>query len=437
MKKPTRIEPATGKLGVLLPGMGAVGTTFVAGCLLARRGIAQPIGSLTQMGTIRLGKRTDGRNPLIKELLPLADLDDLVFGGWDLFPDDAYTAAREAEVLSPTHLDAIQDELSAIKPMEAVFFPEYVRKLRGENVKKATDKMELAEGVREDIRRFKRDNGLERCVAVWCGSTEVHREPSEVHRSLEAFEKGLRESHDGISPSQVYAYACLQEGVGYANGAPNLTVEIPALLELARERQVPVSGKDFKTGQTLMKTILAPGLRARMLGIRGWFSTNILGNRDGEVLDDPESFRTKEVSKLGVLETILHPELHPELYGDMYHKVRIEYYPPRGDQKEGWDNLDIVGWLGYPMQIKIDFLCRDSILAAPIVLDLALFHDLAQRAGLSGIQEWLSFYYKSPMCAPGLYPENDLFAQLMKMKNMLRWMKDEDLITHLGHEYYD
>ncbi len=437
MKKPSQIRSAAGKLGILLPGMGAVGTTFVAGCLLARKGIAQPFGSLTQMGTIRLGKRTAGRSPLIKELVSLASLDDLVFGGWDLFADDAYTAACEAEVLSKEHLAAIREELSAIRPMEAVFFPEFVRKLRGEHVKKQTNKMELAEAVREDIRRFREANGLERCVAVWCGSTEVHREPTEVHASLAAFERGLRESDPAISPSQVYAYACLQEDVGYANGAPNLTVDVPALLELARERSIPVSGKDFKTGQTLMKTIIAPGLRARMLGIRGWFSTNILGNRDGEVLDDPESFKTKEASKLGVLETILQPELHADLYGDMYHKVRIEYYPPRGDQKEGWDNLDIFGWLGYPMQIKVDFLCRDSILAAPIVLDLALFTDLAQRAGLSGIQEWLSFYYKSPMHAPGLYPENDLFAQLMKLKNMLRWMNDEDLITHLGHEYYD
>ena len=437
MKKPSEIKPATGKLGVLLPGMGAVGTTFVAGCLLARRGLAPPVGALTQMGTIRLGKRTDGRSPLIRDFVPLSSLDDLVFGGWDLFTDDAYSAASHAEVLSRDHLDAVRDELERVRPMEAVFFPEFVRKLRGENVKKQTNKMELAEAVRDDIRRFKEAHGLERAVAVWCGSTEVHREPTEVHQSIAAFEAGLSRSDGAISPSQVYAYACLMEGVPYANGAPNLTVDVPALLELARERSVPVSGKDFKTGQTLMKTIIAPGLRARMLGIRGWFSTNILGNRDGEVLDDPESFKSKEVSKLGVLETILQPELHPDLYGEMYHKVRIEYYPPRGDQKEGWDNLDIFGWLGYPMQIKIDFLCRDSILAAPIVLDLALFMDLAQRAGLSGIQEWLSFYYKSPQHAPGLYPENDLFVQLVKMKNMLRWLKDEDLITHLGHEYYD
>ncbi|MDH5492888.1 MAG: inositol-3-phosphate synthase, partial [Myxococcales bacterium] len=414
-----------------------VGTTFIAGCLLARRGLAKPFGSITQNGTIRLGKRTDGRTPRIDEFVPLAKLDDLVFGGWDLFKDDAHQAATNADVLSRDHLDAIRDELQAIRPMEAVFFPEFVKRLRGENVKKATGKMELAEAVREDIRRFKRDNGLERCVMVWCGSTEVHREPTEVHATLANFEEGLRRDDPAISPSQIYCYASLQEGVGYANGAPHLTGDVPAMLELARERCVPLCGKDFKTGQTLMKTLLAPGLRSRMLGIRGWFSTNILGNRDGEVLDDPESFKSKEVSKLGVLETILQPHLHPDLYGDMYHKVRINYYPPRGDQKEGWDNIDIFGWLGYPMQIKIDFLCRDSILAAPLVLDLALFMDLAQRAGMSGIQEWLSFYFKSPITAPGLYPENDLFVQQVKLKNMLRWIKGEDLITHLGHEYYD
>jgi myo-inositol-1-phosphate synthase len=437
MKKPANIAPATGKLGVLLPGMGAVATTFIAGTMLARRGLAQPFGSLTQLGHIRLGKRTDNQQPLIKDFVPLAKLDDIVFGGWDLFHDDAYTAACNAEVLTRDHLDAIKDELSAVKPMAAVFFPEFVKRLRGENVKKQTNKAELAEAVRQDIRDFKKKNGVERCVAVWCGSTEVHHEATTVHSSLKNFEEGLKNSDPSISPSMVYAYALLKEGVGYANGAPNLTTDIPALIELAREMGVPVSGKDFKTGQTLMKTLLAPGLKSRMLGIRGWFSTNILGNRDGEVLDDPDSFKSKEVSKLGVLETILQPEMYPELYGNMYHKVRIEYYPPRGDQKEGWDNIDIYGWLGYPMQIKIDFLCRDSILAAPIVLDLALFMDLAQRAGWSGIQEWLSFYYKSPMTAPGLYPENDLFIQLMKLKNSLRWMMNQDLITHLGHEYYD
>ena len=437
MQQPKQIKEATGKLGVLLPGMGAVGTTFIAGCLLARRNLAPPVGSLTQMGTIRLGKRTDARAPLIKEFVPLSSLDDLVFGGWDLFPDNAYEAARTAEVLTPEHLSLVREELEQIKPMPAVFFPEFVKRLRGENVKPGNDKWQLAEAVREDIRRFKKDNGLDRAVAVWCGSTEVHSEPVEVHATLASFERGLKESHPAISPSMIYAYACLMEDVGFCNGAPNLTVDIGAIRELAHQRKLPISGKDFKTGQTLMKTILAPGLRQRMLGIRGWFSTNILGNRDGEVLDDPDSFKSKEVSKLGVLETILQPELHPTLYGNMYHKVRIEYYPPRGDQKEGWDNLDIFGWLGYPMQIKIDFLCRDSILAAPIVLDLALFTDLAQRAGLSGVQEWLSFYYKSPMTAPGLYAENDLFVQGMKLKNMLRWMKGESLITHLGHEYYD
>ena len=437
MKKPVKIPKAEGRLGVLLPGMGAVGTTFIAGCLLARKGLAEPIGSLTQMGTIRLGKRTDGRSPKISELVSLAKLDDLVFGGWDLFPVSAYEAAKEADVLKREHLDAIKDELEAIRPMPAVFFPEFVKRLRGENVKTQTNKMELAEAVRQDIRDFIKNNGLDRAVAVWCGSTEVYREPTEVHASLSAFEQGLRDSSPDISPSQVYAWACLKEGVPYTNGAPHLTTEADALLELARETRTPVCGKDFKTGQTLMKTLIAPGLRARMIGIQGWFSTNILGNRDGEVLDDPDSFKSKEVSKLGVLETILQPELHPKLYGNMYHKVRINYYPPRGDQKEGWDNIDIFGWLGYPMQIKVDFLCRDSILAAPLVLDLALFMDLAKRAEMSGIQEWLSFYFKAPMTAPGLYPENDLFVQLMKMKNMLRWMNNEDLITHLGHEYYD
>jgi myo-inositol-1-phosphate synthase len=437
MKRPDRIAPAEGKLGVLLPGMGAVATTFIAGCMLARRQLALPIGSLTEIGHIRLGKRTDNREPLIRDFVPLASLDDLVFGGWDLFKDDAYTAAKNAEVLSNEHLALIKDELSQVKPMPAVFFPEFVKRLRGENVKTSTSKRELAEAVRQDVRDFKAKNGLSRCVAVWCGSTEVHHEPTDVHQSIAAFEAGLDANDPHISPSMIYAYGLIQEGVGYANGAPNLTIDIPALRDLARDRGVPISGKDFKTGQTLMKTILAPGLKSRMLGIRGWFSTNILGNRDGEVLDDPDSFKSKEVSKLGVLETILQPEKYQQLYGDMYHKVRIEYYPPRGDQKEGWDNIDIVGWLGYPMQIKIDFLCRDSILAAPIVLDLVRFMDLAQRAGFSGVQEWLSFYYKSPMTAPGLYPENDLFIQLMKLKNILRWMMGETLITHVGHEYYD
>lgn len=437
MKQPQSIQAPEGKLGILLPGMGAVGTTFIAGVMLSRRGLAEPIGSLTQMGTIRLGKRTDKKSPKISDFVPLYDLKNLVFGGWDLFADNAYEAAKNADVLSTAHLDAIRDELSAVKPMNAVFFPEYVKKLRGEHVKSQSNKWELAEAVREDIRNFKKQHGLSRAVAVWCGSTEVHHEAKDVHQTLAKFVDGLKKNDPSISPSMIYAYACLEECVPYANGAPNLTTDVPALIELSREKHVPVSGKDFKTGQTLMKTILAPGLKSRLLGINGWFSTNILGNRDGEVLDDPDSFKSKEVSKLGVLETILQPELYPSLYGEMYHKVRIEYYPPRGDQKEGWDNIDIKGWLGYPMQIKIDFLCRDSILAAPIVLDLALFSDLAARAGMSGIQEWLSFYYKSPMHAPGLYPENDLFIQLMKLKNTLRWIKGEPMITHLGQEYYD
>ncbi len=437
MKRPEEIRPASGKLGILLPGMGAVGTTFIAGCMLARKGIAKPFGSLTQMGTIRIGKRTDGQSPRIKDFLPLAQLDDIVFGGWDLFHDNALEAARNAAVLSNDHLDAIADELAAVKPMPAVFFPEFVKRLRGENVKTQTNKMELAEAVRQDIRDFKKNNGLDRAVAVWCGSTEVHREPTDVHSSIEKFEAGLRASDPAISPSQVYCYACLKEEVGYANGAPNLTEDLPVMLELSKLTGAPLSGKDFKTGQTLMKTILAPGIRARQLGIRGWFSTNILGNRDGEVLEDPESFKSKEVSKLGVLETILQPEVQPELYGDMYHAVRINYYPPRGDEKEGWDNIDIFGWLGYPMQIKINFLCRDSILAAPLALDLALLMDLGQRAGMSGIQEWLSFYYKSPATAPGLYPENNLFVQQAKLKNTMRWIMGEELITHLGNEYYD
>ncbi len=437
MRKPARIEPAEGRLGVLLPGMGAVATTFMAGVMLARRGLARPFGSLTQMGTIRLGRRDEGRSPLIRDFVPLASLDDIVFGGWDLFPVNAYEAAIEADVLSASHLAAVEDELSTVTPWPAVFFPEYVRRLRGEHVKKERGRRELVEAVREDIRRFKRDHGVSRCVAVWCGSTEVLNPPAPIHASVKAFESALDRDDPAISPSMIYAYACLSEGVAFANGAPNLSVDTGALTDLAREMRVPISGKDFKTGQTFMKTLIAPGLRARMLGIRGWFSTNILGNRDGEVLDDPLSFRSKEATKLGVLETILQPHLHPELYGDMHHKVCIEYYPPRGDQKEGWDNIDLFGWLGYPMQLKVDFLCRDSVLAAPIVLDLALFSDLAARAGLAGIQEWLSFYYKCPMTAPGLYPENDLFVQLVKMKNMLRWLRDEPLITHLGQEYYD
>src|SRR5690349_2584967 len=437
MKAPQQLTPPNGKLAVFLPGLGAVATTFVAGCMLARTGKALPIGSLTQMGTIRLGKRTDNRVPKISEFLPLAQLGDLEFAGWDLFPEDAYESAAHAKVLEPRHLDQVKAELSRVKPMPAVFYPEYVKRLHGTHTKQRASKADMVEAVREDIRQTLKSTGASRGVAVWCGSTEVYIEPSAVHQSIQSFEQGLLRSDPQISSSQIYAWACLREGVPYANGAPNLEVDFPAAHALARKTQTPIAGKDFKTGQTLMKTILAPGLKARLLGLRGWFSTNILGNRDGEVLDDPDNFKTKEVSKLGVLEHILQPSTYPELYGDVYHKVTINYYPPRGDAKEGWDNLDIVGWLGYPMQIKVNFLCRDSILAAPLVLDLALFMDLAKRAGFRGVQEWLSFYFKSPMTAEKLYPEHDLFIQSMKLKNTLRWMMGEELITHLGNEYYD
>jgi myo-inositol-1-phosphate synthase len=438
VKKPNEIKPAEGKLGVLLPGFGAVATTFVAGVEAARRGIAEPIGSLTQMNTIRLGKRTDNNTPLIKDLVPLSELEDLVFGAWDPIPDNGYESAVNAGVLhKENHLDPIKDFLSAIKPMPAAFDTNYVKKLDGPNVKTGDTKKEFAEQLREDIRNFKAEHGCDRLVMVWCGSTEVYIRPGEVHASIEAFEKGMEENHPDIAPSQLYAYAAIMEGVPYANGAPNLSADSAALEALAKREGVPIAGKDFKTGQTLMKTILAPGFKTRMLGMSGWFSTNILGNRDGEVLDDPESFKSKEVSKLGVLENILQPEMYPSLYGDLYHKVRINYYPPRGDNKEGWDNIDIFGWMGYGMQIKVDFLCRDSILAAPIVLDLALFLDLAGRAGLSGIQEWLSFYFKSPQTAPGLYAEHDIFIQHWKLKNTLRWLVGEEMVTHLGVEYYD
>jgi myo-inositol-1-phosphate synthase len=431
------LRPADGKLAVLLPGLGAVSTTFIAGCLLVRKGLKKPIGSLTQLGTIRLGKRTEQRNPKLSEFIPLAALEDVCFAGWDIVPDDAHEAARHADVLNREDLAAVKDELAAIKPMPGVFYPEYVKRLRGTHVKKGSSKADLVEQGRQDIRDVLQREGASRAVAVWCGSTEIYLEAGPAHQSPAAFEKALLADDPSISNSQIYAWACIKEGVPFANGAPNLTVDLPCMVELAREHFVPLAGKDFKTGQTLMKTILAPGLKARMLGLSGWFSTNILGNRDGEVLDDPENFKTKEVSKLGVLESILQPHLNPELYGNVYHKVRINYYPPRGDAKEGWDNIDIKGWLDYPMQIKVDFLCRDSILAAPIVLDLALFLDFAKRAHLRGIQEWLSFYFKSPMTAPGLYPEHDLFIQLTKLKNTLRGLMGETLITHEGREYYE
>ena len=437
MEKPAKIASPRGKLGVLLPGMGAVSTTFMAGVELVRKGQAQPVGSLTQLGTIRLGKRTDNNSPLIKKFVPLADLDDLVFGGWDLFKDNAYEAAAKAGVLSKEHLGLVKPFLSKIKPMRAAFDKEYVKKLDGTYVKKAKNKYELALQIKEDIANFKKTSRASRLVTCWCGSTEVFIRPEDVHSTPEKLVEAMKSNHPAIAPSMLYAWASVTSGVPFANGAPNLTVDIPAIQKLALDHNVAICGKDFKTGQTLMKTVLAPAFKARMLGLEGWYSTNILGNRDGEVLDDPGSFKTKEESKLGALEYILQPQLYPQLYGKIHHKVRINYYPPRGDNKEGWDNIDIFGWLNYPMQIKVDFLCRDSILAAPIVLDLVIFLDLAQRAGFRGIQEWLSFYFKSPMTSAELYPEHDLFIQSMKLKNTLRWMMGEELITHLGQEYYD
>ena len=437
MRRLSAIAPPKGKLGVLTVGMGAVATTFMAGVDLIRRKKAQPVGSLTQLGTIRLGKRTDRRTPSIQDFVPLEKLENIVFGGWDIFPDTAYEAAKNAAVLGPEHLAEVKKFLSKIRPMKAAFDQNYVKRLTGTHVKKAKTKYDLALQIKDDIKNFQKKKGVSRTVVIWCGSTEIFLKPHAVYATPETFVAAMKANHAAIAPSMLYAWAAITSGVPFANGAPNLTVDVPALTELARQHGVPICGKDFKTGQTLMKTILAPGFKARLLGMNGWFSTNILGNRDGEVLDDPESFKTKEESKLGVLEYILQPKLYPDLYGKIHHKVRINYYPPRGDNKEGWDNIDIFGWLGYPMQIKVDFLCRDSILAAPIVLDLVLFLDLAQRAGMRGIQEWLSFYFKSPMTAPELYPEHDLFIQSMKLKNTLRWMMGEDLITHLGQEYYD
>jgi myo-inositol-1-phosphate synthase len=437
VKTQVNIKEASGKLGVMLVGMGAVSTTTIAGVLAIRRGLAKPIGSLTQMGTVRLGKRTEGRSPSIREFVPLSSLDDIVFGGWDIFEDNSYEAAKTAGVLSKELLEQIRPELEQIRPWPAVFDRQYVKRLDGPNVKKGRNKRDLAEQLREDIRRFKGEHRLERLVMVWCGSTEIYLTESPAHASIEAFEKALEANDPSIPSSMVYAYAAIKEGIPYANGAPNLSADVPALIQLAGETRSPIAGKDLKTGQTLIKTVIAPGLKARLLGVEGWYSTNILGNRDGEVLDDPESFKSKEETKKSVLDFILQPNLYPDLYKELCHVVRINYYPPRGDNKEGWDNIDIFGWLGYPMQLKINFLCRDSILAAPIVLDVALFLDLAKRAGMYGIQEWLSFYFKAPMHAPGLYPEHDLFIQLMKLKNTLRHLKGEELITHLGLEYYD
>jgi myo-inositol-1-phosphate synthase len=437
VKTPADIAPVRGKLGVLLVGLGAVSTTTIAGVAAIRKGLAPPIGSLTQMGAIRLGRRTENRSPKIKDFVPLASIDDIVFAGWDIFEEDCYAAARTAGVLEPSLLDQVRDELEAVRPMPAVFDQRYVKRLNGPNVKKGRNKRDLADQLIADIRGFKAAHGLDRMVMVWCGSTEVFMKEGPVHQSLDAFERGLEAGDEAIPSSMIYAYAALKEGIPFANAAPNLTADVPAMLELAAQTGAPVAGNDMKTGQTLIKTVIAPGLKARLLGVRGWYSTNILGNRDGEVLDDPESFKTKEESKKSALDYIFQPQLYPELYKDLSHVVRINYYPPRGDNKEGWDNIDLVGWLGYPMQLKINFLCRDSILAAPIVLDAALFLDLAKRAGMSGIQEWLSFYFKAPMHAPEVYPEHDLFIQLMKLKNTLRYLMGEELITHLGLEYYD
>ncbi len=432
-----KISKAQGKLGILLPGLGAVSTTFIAGVLLSRKKGLTPIGSLTQMQTIRLGKRNEKESPLIKDFVPLASMSDLEFAAWDILPDNAYEAALNAGVLTKEHINQVKDELQEIKPMKAVFDKAFVKNIDGPNIKKGKNKLELANQLREDIRAFKKQKNLSRMVMIWCASTEVYSEPQQVHSSVKSFEKGLAENDPAISPSMIYAYASIMEGIPYVNGAPHTTLDIPALTELAKSKKVPIAGKDFKTGQTLMKTAVAPMLKNRMLGVKGWFSTNILGNRDGLVLDDKGSFKSKEMSKKSVLDYVLQPDQYPDLYKDLFHKIRIEYYPPKNDDKEGWDNIDIFGWLGYPMQIKINFLCKDSILAAPILLDLALFMDLAQRAGMSGCQEWLSFYFKAPMHAPSLYPEHDLSIQHIKLKNTLRYLVGEELITHLGIEYYD
>ncbi|NLI81467.1 MAG: inositol-3-phosphate synthase [Deltaproteobacteria bacterium] len=437
LKRKEQIEKPEGRLGVLVPGLGgAVSTTFIAGVELVRRGIAEPVGSLTQLGTIRLGKRFEHRVPRIKEFIPLASLDDLVFGGWDIYEANAYEAAMYARVLSRDHMEAIKGFLSGIVPMKAAFSRQFVKNLDGVHVKPGGDLRQHVEALKEDIRRFREDHQLDRCVMIWCGSTEVHLQVEDIHQSPQSLRRAVDQNHPHVAPSMLYAMAALESGVPFINGAPNLTVDIPAMVQMAREHNIPIAGKDFKTGQTLMKTILAPGLKARMLGLEGWYSTNILGNRDGLVLDDKDSFKTKEESKLSVLEYILQPQLYPSLYKNYYHKVTINYYPPRGDNKEGWDCVDIFGWLGYPMQIKVDFLCRDSILAAPLILDLVLFMDLAQRVGMSGIQEWLSFYFKSPMHKSNLYPEYDLFIQLMKLKNTLRYLMGEEQITHFGLDYY-
>ena len=431
------IRPADGKLMMFIPGMGAITTTILAGIFNIRKGLSKPIGSVTQMGHIRLGKRTDKRSPLIKDFVPLTSIENIEFAGWDIFEDDMYEAAVKADVVLPKHLEPIKEEMKAIKPMKAVFYHDWVKNLDGKHVKKGKNHMDLAKQLMDDMKKCMAEKGCTRAVVVWNASTEAYHKPCEIHESLEAFEKAMNENHPEVAPSQIYAYAALKMGFPFVNGSPNYAVDNKAIQELANKNKVPIAGKDWKTGQTLMKTILGPGLKTRMLGLAGWFSTNILGNRDGEVLDNPENFKSKEVSKLSVLDTILEPENYPDLYGKYYHKVRINYYPPRGDAKEAWDNIDIFGWLDMPMQIKINFLCRDSILAAPVCLDTVLFIDLASRAGFYGIQEWMSFYFKSPMVGEGLYPEHDIFIQQTKLKNTLRHMMGEELITHLGNEYYD
>ncbi|MCF6364856.1 MAG: inositol-3-phosphate synthase [Bacteroidales bacterium] len=437
MNTKQNVTKPVGKLGVLTPGLGAVSTTFMAGVFAARKGLGKPIGSIAEMGKIRLGKRTENKNPNVKDFVPLASMDDMVFGGWDIFSENTYDAAMRAGVLDKNLLYNLKDEMSAVKPMSAVFDHDFVKNIDGKNIKHEKTKMDSANALIADIKQFKTENNCDRMVMIWCASTEVYTEESEIHQTIEKFEKALKENHPAISPSMIYAYASIKSGVPFANGAPNLTIDIPAIIELSKQLNVPIAGKDFKTGQTLMKTILGPGLKTRLLGIDGWFSTNILGNRDGEVLDDAGAFKTKEVSKLSVLDSILEPEQYPELYKNMYHKVRINYYPPKGDDKESWDNIDIFGWLGYKMQIKVNFLCKDSILAAPVVLDLALFMDLAQRSEMSGIQEWLSFYFKSPQTVKGLEPIHDIFLQKIKFENTLRHIMGETLITHLGLDYYE
>jgi myo-inositol-1-phosphate synthase len=410
------VSPATGKLAVLMPGLGAVATTFIAGVDAILNGRTAPIGSYALMGHLPEGDQLT----LVRDAVPLVGLENMVFGGWDIYEGTAYDTARQSAVLSKEDLEAARGALESVRPMKAVFDVEYVRNIDGPNVKKDGTKWDFAESLVQDIKNFMATNGCERAVGVWCASTERYIEVGPVHRTIEAFEAGLKENHPDIAPSMIYAYAFIKAGVPLANGAPNLALDLPCIVDYAKKEGVAIAGKDFKTGQTLMKTMISPGIAARMIGVHGWYSTNILGNTDGAVLDDPGSFKTKEQSKLSVIESILEKDLYPELYSNMTHRVRIDYYPPRGDNKEGWDNIDIFGWMGYPMQIKINFLCRDSILAAPLVLDLAMFMDLAQRSGMSGVQDWLSFYFKSPQRNGDMMPPHDLFKQRDNLQETLR-----------------